>query len=389
MRVAIFTNTYYPTLNGVANCVDAYRRGLERRGHEVYIFAPCPKDFDPSGDPDNIFRFPAVPVPGDWDYDIAMPYSRPVMKTLRDVEFDLVHTQHPVWVGVWGAYFARWTGCPLVTTIHTDYEIYASILPLPDQLVSMYLKARVTSYCNKCQVVTTPAASRREGLLSQGIVAPIEIVPNPIDLSWFPEPDPARVRATYGIEEDQCLLGFIGRLAPEKNLETVIDAAAIVMGELPEARFLMVGDGVEMKPLQEYVGRLDIADRFTFVGAVEHREVPHYQASLDVFMTASMSETQPLSYTEAMALGTPVVALRAPGAQDMIEHGKNGLLSEPKDGPEGLAAEVLRLAGDPRERAAIAETAREHVGRYDIDVVTERLLEVYELAKERYEAEET
>lgn len=388
MRVAIFSNTYYPTLNGVANCVAAYRRGLESRGHEVFVFAPCPSEYDPENDPPRIVRFPALPVPGDWDYDIALPIGKSVMGVLRDVRFDVVHTQHPMWVGVWGAWYARWGGLPLVTTVHTEYELYARFVPLPEPLVDAYLKASVTNYCNKAQVVTTPVPSARERLRAQGVVTPIEIVPNPIDLASLPVPDPASVRRRWGLAPDAYVMGYVGRLAPEKNLHTVLHAAARVMAADPNARFLMVGDGAERGCLQQRVEELGLADRVVFTGAVDREQVPHYQAALDVFMTASLSETQPLAYTEAMAVGTPVVAVRAPGAQDMIEDGVNGLLCEPEEGPEGLAGLVQRLRQEPGLCEAIRARGREHVRRYDLSVVTDRLLEVYQMAIERYEISE-
>jgi 1,2-diacylglycerol 3-alpha-glucosyltransferase len=388
LRVAIFSNTYHPTLNGVANCVAAYRRGLELRGHEVFIFAPCPNEYDPENDPPRIVRFPAFPVPGDWDYDIALPIGKSVMGVLRDVHFDVVHTQHPMWVGVWGAWYARWGGIPLVTTVHTEYELYARFVPLPEPLVDAYLKASVTNYCNKAQVVTTPVLSARERLQAQGVVTPIEIVPNPIELDGLPAPDPASVRTQWGLEPGAFVMGFVGRLAPEKNLHEVLAAAAQVMAHDPGARFLMVGDGVERPALEEQARALGLGERVVFTGAVDREHILHYQAALDVFMTASMSETQPLAYTEAMAVGTPVVAVRAPGSQDMIEDGVNGLLCAPEEGVEGLTRLVQRLRTEEGLREDISARGREHVRGYDLSVVIDRLLSVYEMAIERHEIPE-
>ena len=384
MRVAIFTNTYYPTVNGVANCVDAYRQGLEGRGHEVYVFAPCPSDHDAGDDHERVLRFPAMPLIGEWDYDIALPYSRPVMEALHDVRFDVVHTQHPVWVGVWGMWFARWSSTPLMTTVHTEYQLYASLVPLPAPLVEWFLETRVSAYCNRCSLVTTPTQSTAERLQSQGVTTPIEILHNPIDLSALPAPDPSWVRTEHGISPDAFLMGSIGRIAPEKDLPTVLTAAATVMQELPDARFLLGGSGPELKSLMALAERIGIEDKVIFTGLIPHEQVPHYQAALDVFMAASMSETQPLSYTEAMAVGTPVAALRAPGAVDMIEDGNNGLLADPDEGPAGLARCALRLARDPDLCTALSQRARQWVRRYDLPTVIDRLLELYALTQERH-----
>jgi glycosyltransferase involved in cell wall biosynthesis len=254
--------------------------------------------------------------------------------------------------------------------------------------VEAYLTSRVVTYYNHCHLVTTPVASAMRRLRKQGVVTPIELVPNPIDLAQLPTPDPQRVRRQYGLDPDCFVMGYIGRLAPEKSLETVLEAAAIVMNQLQRpARFLMVGGGSEMHALQACAQRLGIADRTHFTGPVDHSEVAHYQAALTAFMTASMSETQPLAYTEAMAVGTPVVAVKAPGAEDMIQHGHSGLLSAPREGPGGLAAQVMRLANDPALAAAIAAAGREHVRGYDVEVVVDRLLEVYARARELHEAE--
>jgi glycosyltransferase involved in cell wall biosynthesis len=385
VRIALFTCTYHPTLNGVANCVSAYRSGLKSRGHEVTVFAPAPQDYDLAADPPDVIRFPAVPAPGEWDYDIAIPISKPVMDALRQEQYDIVHTQHPFWVGAWGDWYARWSNIPLVTTVHTQYTLFSKLVPLPSALVDAYIVSRVASYCNSCQMVTTPVKSARRRLRSEGVVAPIKIVPNPIDLSELPTPEPERIRAAYGIDPDTFLMGFVGRLAPEKNLELVLEAAAMVVKRLPQSKFLMVGAGSELQALQSKAADLGIHDRVIFAGRVEHQEVAHYQAALDALLTASMSETQPLSYTEAMAVGTPVVAVQAPGSEDMIESGETGLLSAPEAGARGLAEQTLLLATDLPLRDRIIAAARQHVKSYDIEVVIDRLLDVYDRARERYE----
>jgi len=377
MHIAIFTCTYLPTINGVANCVSAYRRGLKARGHQVTVFAPAPHDYDISQDPPDVIRFPAVPAPGDWEYDIALPYSKPVVETLWEQHYDIVHTQHPFWVGAWGQWYAKLSNLPLITTVHTEYTLFSKAVPLPQPLVDAYIHNRVTAYCNTCQLVTTPVKSARVRLREEGVTAPIKIVPNPIELGDLPVPEPKRIRAEYQISPDNFLIGFIGRLAPEKDLNTVLEAAAVVMQKLPQAKFLMVGAGPEMPHLQARVDELGITERVIFTGRVEHEQVAHYQAALDVLMTASMSETQPLSYTEAMAVGTPVVAIRAPGSMDMIESEVNGLLSSPEDGAEGLATQTFRIFDDITLRNAIIDAGRNHVKSYDLEVVTERLLDVY------------
>ncbi len=382
MQVAIFTNTYHPAVNGVANCVAAYREGLLNRGHEVTIFAPAPQSYDSRSDPDDILRFPALPLPLDMDYSIAIPYSSAVMKALRGQQFDVVHTQHPVWVGAWGAWYARWSDVPLVTTVHTEYELFAPMIPLPTALVEMYLNLQVTSYCNKCQVVTTPVESTRRRLEEQGITTPVEILPNPIRVSDFAEVDGSEVRQELGIGAEAVLIGFVGRLSREKNLKVLIEAVGQVLGQRREAAFVLVGAGPETDSVKRQIRDIEGAERIFFVGSVPYEAIPPYQAAIDIMATASLSETQPLAYTEAMAAGTPLVGLRAPGAQDMIQDGVNGLLSRAEDGPVGLAEKLLELMDNPELRAKVNNGARQSAEQFDVAHVTDRLLSIYQRAIE-------
>ncbi len=385
MRIGIFTNTYRPSLNGVAKCVEYYERGLIERGHEVVIFAPAPDGYDTGNDPDYVYRFPALPTPLDMDYSIAAPFSRPVVKALRRLDFDIIHTQHPIWVGAWGAWYARWVGVPLVTTVHTEYRLFAYLLPLPEPLVEAYLRMRVSAYCNKCEVVTTPVPSMRERLREGGVRRPIEILPNPTDIERFARADGREVRREYGLPEEAVVIGFVGRLWPEKNLAFLFEAVRGVLEAAPQAWFLVVGEGPERENLEQQAARAGLRQRVVFTGAVQHHRMPEHQAALDLLVTASLSETQPLAYTEAMAAGKPVVAVQAPGAQDMIESGKNGLLSPPEAGPQALGEQIACLVHDPEKRREMGEYARRWVWQFDVAKVAERLERIYRQAQQNAE----
>ena len=376
MRIGIFTNTYRPTVNGVAKCVEYYERGLRERGHQVVVFAPAAEDYDRATDPDNVYRFPTIPNPFDADYTIAAPYSRPVAKALRKLDFDVIHTQHPFWVGAWGQWYARLHDIPLVTTVHTDYRLFAHMIPLPEALVEGYMRVRVASYSNKCDIVTTPVKSMRRLLRRWGVRTPIKILANPTDMAEFQDGDGAGVRQRLGIAPDTVVFGFVGRLSPEKNLPFLLSAAEKVLRSHPHSAFLLVGDGPDREELEKTI-RKGVADRILFAGAVPHTEMPAYQAALDVFVSASRSETQCLAYTEAMAAGRPVVALKAPGAEDMIAPGKNGLLATDNEDPADLAGKITELVDDPERRRQMGENARTWVKQFDVSEVAASLEKLY------------
>jgi len=380
LRIAIFTNTYWPTVNGVAVSIANLRDGLERTGHEVYVFAPAPPDFDLEEDDERTIRFPSVLAPIEADYPLAVPISPRVGKTLRKLDFDLIHTHHPVWVGVWGQWYARWTDTPLVTTVHTQYEIYSKFIPLPHSVVDAFLRVRVSSYCNKCDIVTTPAVSSRQRLLDLGVTTPIEVVYNPTDLSAHSHADGQAVRRRFGFGADDVVLGYVGRLAPEKNLNMLMDAMELLSAQDPRLRLLLVGDGPSREGLEARVATGALAGKVAFAGNVDHADVPTYDAALNIFITASMSEVQPLSFAEAMAAGAPVVAMDSPGGSDMIEDHRNGRLVPPGEAGAGMARCVREMLADPATLPKMSEEAKQWAQRYDKPAVVERLLEVYDRA---------
>lgn len=381
MRVAIFTNTYWPTVNGVAISIANLREGLERLGHSVHIFAPAPHGFDTGTDHERILRFPSVAAPVEADYQLALPVAPNITRVLLKHRFDLIHTHHPMWVGVWGQWYARWMRLPLVTTVHTQYEIYSKLIPLPDPVINFYLRTQVKAYCNRCDVVTTPADSSRQRLLKLGVQRPVEVIYNPTDLSDHISADGQSIRAKFGCGPEDLLMGYIGRMAPEKNLGALLDAAEIILPRLPHVRLLMVGDGPSRQSLQDRAAAMPFGDRIHFAGRVEHAVIPMYDAALDLFITPSMFEVQPLSFAEAMAAGTPVVAMDAPGGNDMVADQINGRLVPIEEQGPGLARVALELLTNPAELKAMSERARDWARRYDRMTVVHRMLEVYEMAR--------
>jgi len=180
---------------------------------------------------------------------------------------------------------------------------------------------------------------------------------------------------------DDVVLGFVGRLSPEKNLGFLLEAVRRVVRRHPQVAFLVVGEGTKMEELSTQARALGLEERVIFTGPVDHARMPDYQAAFDLFVTASRSETQPLAYTEAMAAGKPVVAVETPGAQDMIKPGRNGLLAPRQAGPEALAARIEELVTDPQRRQEMGCSAQEGVRQFDFAQVAERLEHVYHRAE--------
>jgi glycosyltransferase involved in cell wall biosynthesis len=222
----------------------------------------------------------------------------------------------------------------------------------------------------------------RKRLASRGVKSPVELVPNPVDLSKLGEPRRAETRAELGLAEDDVVVGYLGRLSPVKRIPLLIDAVALLAERRTNVTLVVVGDGANRAALAARA-KNKLGDRAIFTGAVPHAQVAHYHSAFDVFATASKSETQPLAYTEAMFVRTPVVAMATPGAADMITDGDNGLLVAPENGAAGLADGLERVLADPDLADRLCEGGRSFAEARHYTAVAERLEEVYSLAADR------
>jgi glycosyltransferase involved in cell wall biosynthesis len=380
LRIGIFTNTYRPSVNGVVNSIDAFRRGLEAEGHTVFIFGP--RVHGHVDEDDFVLRFPAHRLSRYPDYPLPLPLAPRLDHLAAQLGLDLVHTQHPWLLGTWGQRFARRHRLPIVTTIHTQYEMYAHYAaPIPPGLLRPGLRATVRRHCNRCHVVVTPGVAMQRYLADVGVSRPIEVVVNATNLDGFDTANGAGVRQAHGVGPDGLLYLFVGRAAKEKSLEVLIEAFCTVAAELPQAKLMIVGGGPELEFLRAHAGRQSCTDRILLPGPVAYDGMAEYHAAADVFVTPSLTEVQPLSLSEAMCARTPVVGFDAGGINDMVQDGLAGLLADPTEGAGGLARRMLALGRDPQMRASLAAAAHDASLRYHIPRATRRLLEVYAQAQ--------
>ncbi|MBN1139539.1 MAG: glycosyltransferase [Anaerolineae bacterium] len=382
MHIAYFTNTYLPMINGVTHSVNLFRQALTGLGHNVFIF--CPEAGHYQDTEPFVFRYPAIKVSPDIDFAAAIPVSPFVGQLLPMLKLDVIHAHHPFLLGQTAAHRARELNVPLVFTFHTQYQEYSHYVPLPQDSLQAFIKraieARLGTYMQHCQHVVVPSQSMREALVeAYGLTGGITVIPTGIDLKPYRRADGRPIRQRRGWGSDPVVIST-GRLAPEKNWRTLLDAMALVMPACPELRFALIGDGPEREALKAYARRLGMADRTEFVGAVPFAEVPGYLRAATLFAFASTTETQGLVTIEALAAGLPVVAVDATGTRDVIRHDQEGLLT--RNDSADLAAAIQQVLDDPalaqRYRAAAVSRAQD----FDIAYQTQRLLAVYRQAIE-------
>jgi 1,2-diacylglycerol 3-alpha-glucosyltransferase len=376
MRILVFSNAYKPSVSGVVTSISLFRQGLIDAGHDVCIIAPEYKDYQ--DEEPYVFRFPALDLSEELDISLLIPFKIAMTPTVRGVKPGVIHSQHPVVMGWLATTFARDLNLPLVFTFHTRYDVYAQkYVPIVPDLAGLVTEEIIKRYLEKCTHIVAPTPSIRDFILREYETdVPVTVVPTPVDLSQYHRLEPQRVRAALGLEDAELLL-YVGRLAEEKNVDFLLRAFARIAAERPQATLVLVGKGPRDHSLQNLAQKLGLGERVIFAGAVPHSEVPHYAAAADLFVFPSQSETQGLVLIEAMAAGTPVVAVEALSSVDVLAEG-GGLLVPAQE--DAFTSAVAALLADEPRRRAIGEQAARAVKRYTIPAATAGLAAVYETA---------
>ncbi len=373
MRIGFVTATYLPSRNGVATSSALFAQGLRALGHEVRVFAPVhPAQPQPE---EGVYRLPSSSWGTPSDYPLLLWPSRPVVARQPLFDLDIVHTMHPFLAGqlasLWARRIAAYRGkrVPLVFTAHTQYEQYLHYARVPRRAGSSLVRAHVTAFARHVSQVLVPGRAMADMLAGYGYEGAVTTLPNPVDLASFASTTGEGVREQYGIAPGAPLVVSLGRLAPEKNLGTLLAAFELARRARPELRLLLVGDGPSRAGLQAQAG-----EGVVFTGGVPYARVPELLSAADLFLTASESEVLPMSMIEALAAGSPLVAARSPAALDLIRHGHNGLLSEPA--PEALAA-ALQEALKPERLPLLREGALASAQGYDVRTRSAELAGIY------------
>lgn len=330
MNIGLFTETYYPEINGVANSVYMLKNELEKRGHNVYVFTTTSP-----GAPEhehNVFRVPSMPFIFITERRVGLFYQPKLAHIIRKLHLDIIHTHTEFSLGIFGRIMAKELKLPIVHTYHTIYEDYTHYLTrfkALDRRAKAFARVYSKVCCNTVEQVIVPTGKTKQLLMNYSVHKVISVIPTGIDLSKFDQSNYSQESITllkegYGIEPDEKVLIYIGRVSREKNIEEIVKAMPEYMRSRQKLRFVIVGSGPALEGLKELVKQLDIEKRVVFTGAQPWDNIGLFYRLGDVFVSASRSETQGLTYIEAMASGLPVVAREDKCLEDIMEEGQNG-----------------------------------------------------------------
>ncbi|GAC1543820.1 MAG: glycosyltransferase family 4 protein [Vulcanimicrobiaceae bacterium] len=348
LRVGLFTECYRPIQNGIVASIDALAHTLRSSGHAAVVVTPeMPGYRDTERD---VVRVPSLPLPTRTAYRLTVPYLPRAIGPLS-----IVHAHSPFVTGWLGVRAARRAGVPLVFTYHTQLEAYAHYVPFESNATRGAATLLTRVFANGADAVIVPTRAMEARLRALGVLARIDVVPSGIDRAFFAGGRRKRdVRARFGVGDDAHLVLSVGRLGREKNLELALQAFARL--DDPAARLVVVGDGVHRPVLERLAARLHIAARTTFAGEYARLDLPDVYASADAFVFTSRSDTQGLVLVEALAAGTPVVAVDTPQTRDVLADA--GIVCA-NDSVAVAAALRAALAGrrpDARLGAVVART---------------------------------
>jgi glycosyltransferase involved in cell wall biosynthesis len=378
MHIGFFTNTYYPVISGVVRSVETFRQALTELGHNVFIFAQ-----DASGYQDThpfIFRYPTLDLPLPVNFPLPIPLSSFVDHLLPHLKMDIIHSHHPFLLGQVAANKATELDTPLVFTFHTQYREYSHYIALSQDFVKETIDRWVTDYIQKCQHLVVPSNSMRQVLADEyGVTERVTTIPTGIDLEPYQRADGPAMRQKLGWGQDKILIS-VGRLAKEKNWETLLAAVAQVIHKRADVRLVLIGDGSEQETLKNYSEDLGIAAKVNFLGNIPFDDIPSYLKAADLFCFASVTETQGLVTMEAITAGLPVVAVDGTGTKDVIDHGQQGLLTPNDSAAQAQAIE--QVLSDDTLRSRFKEAARQKAQSFEMKLQAQKLLDVYRQAWE-------
>ena len=388
MKIVVFTETMLPEINGVAASSSLLVEELRRLGHDVRAVTnsnpQAPKDET------GVYRIPSIMFNFLQGRRVGTLYSRTVSKMMSEFKPDIIHTQTEFSVGLIGKAAAKRLNIPFVHTYHTLYKDYMHYLHLKNSntVAQKFVSSASRSFCNAATAVIVPSEKTGDVLLGYGVTSPIRNIPTglklaKLDPAAIPEEETTALRASLGISPDEKILLYLGRIAKEKNIDTIIRAMPEILRRDGGIRLLIVGGGTYLDYLKKCAAELGVTGSIIFAGAVPFEDVGKYYRLGNVFISASSSETQGMTYFEALCAGLPIVVRRDECLKDVLLEGKNGWAF---DSDEQIAELVTRVFEDGELRRLTRENVGYVPDKYFADTFARSVYGVYKEAVSLYAA---
>jgi 1,2-diacylglycerol 3-alpha-glucosyltransferase len=387
MKIGFFTDSYLPVIHGITISLETFRKNLEKRGHEVYIYttsSPGYEDKTPK-----VYRFKSVKAIKKPEMRFGFPISQGnSLRKIMGLKLDIVHAHTPLSIGLMGKFISQRQKVPLIYTHHTDYPEYARTYLLKEKFVTPYLaKLYCSWFANLANEVIAPSPKIEALLKKTGVKRRIHILPTGINIESFKETEKnsraaSELRKQLNILPDEKVLIFVGRMGKEKNIEFLLHVFKEIGKTRNNVRFLLIGDGPYFGKLKLKAKKLSL-DTAHFIGHIPHEKIPTYYQAANLFVFASLTDTQGIVALEAMASGLPVVALQDDALKNIITDNENGFLIKSGE-PEIFAQKIINIFDNNNLYERLSHQAELTASSYSQENQTEKLLGIYESALSIY-----
>ncbi|MDM8332693.1 glycosyltransferase family 4 protein [Limosilactobacillus pontis] len=388
MNIGLFTDTYFPQVSGVATSIKTLRDELIAQGHHVYIFTTTDPQAKHDDVEEGIYRFPSIPFVSFKERRIAVRGAFRAVRLAKKFQLDIVHNQTEFALGMMGKLVARELKIPCLHTYHTMYQDYLHYIANGHIVKPRNVATFVHLYMKSIDGVIAPSDRVLDTMRSYHVTAPIRVIPTGINLRVYRQKDSAaqvhELRQRYGYADDTPVLLSLSRLAYEKNINALIAAMPDILSKRPAAQLLIVGAGPARHSLERQVRQLDLTDHIQFAGEVDNNEVYHYYQMADVFVSASDSESQGLTYDEALASDLPIVVMRSKYTDELIDDPAIGVSFQQQS---GLVRGVLHYLDHPNDQES---HARRQAKLHSIssEVFAKQVVEFYTDCQQKLAAEQ-
>lgn len=391
MKIGIFTDAYYPVTSGVVTSIRMVEKEMKKRGHQVYIFAPTKSE---PTDNQNLYMLKSMPllVAKEYKNRIATFYSRNISKQIKDIGLDIVHTQDEFSLGLFGKIIARKYNIPFIHTYHTMWEDYLHyIIPIKGGrhiYTKRFARNFSKNFSRKAECIIAPSVKTEKYLRYRCKIKnkPIYVIPTGIDIEPFSrknftEKQKLDLKKSLGISPEDKVILFIGRVAEEKSIDVILKSLPDVFKKIPNSKFLVVGDGPNRNDLQQLAKSLNIEGKVIFAGKQPWENIGLYYNLGDVFVNASMSETQGLTFIEAMASGVPIVAKYAPNLSEFISNNQNGIFIKYTS---QMSKSIINVLNNQKLRNKLITNAYKTAEEHSSEKFGDKLENLYKYVIEEY-----
>ena len=380
MNIALFTDCYTPQINGVVTVVRTLRTELENRGHNAYVFTVEHPNAVPEP---GVYRVKSFPFPNEPQHRIGVFIEKQIIDIARSLNIDIIHTHSEFSLYLASRGVSRRLKIPSIHTLHTYYQDYLYYAPF---LLEMFFKWNMGTFFrnlfNRQSCIVAPSRKIADYLQEINLSRPIRTVPNGIDLSLFyehPGTEKLRVqefRRRFKIAPRDKLVVFVGRLALEKNIETLLVNFREILLRYKNVKFLIVGDGPDRSALLQLGYKMELGQAVIFTGYLQWPdEIRLVYAAADLFMSTSHSEVHPITFIEAMASGLPIVAAADISSADMIIDGENGWAVEDD---RQLWPRALEILNSEELKRQMGRRSEEISRNFSVSRFIDSMLTIYE-----------